>query len=121
MSIDATLGDQPATFVWPNNTNPQPVDGAGTTALLLEGISVYNGSASACFVRFFNSDDSPTMGTSTPAFVIGVPTAGTVNRDMPRGISFDEGCWVSVTQGAPLTDNTALAANEVILTINYRN
>jgi hypothetical protein len=46
----------------------------------LDGISVFNGHSAVCFIQFFDlATGSVTLGTTTPAFSIGVPTLQTVN------------------------------------------
>jgi hypothetical protein len=121
MSIDATLGDQAFEKVWPGNTTPLPLDGVGTNALLLTGYSLYNSASSARFVRLFDMNVQPTIGTSVPNIVIAIPATSAINVDLVRGKRFLNSCWVSVTAANSDTDNTAPTASDVQMTLAFRN
>jgi hypothetical protein len=105
---------------WPNNTTPQAPDGSGTSAATLTGFEIYNSAAAARFVKFFNKSSAPSMGTDTPLRTVQIPATSAVRIELVRGKKFTAGLWVSVTVNASDTDNTAPAANDVIMSIDYQ-
>ncbi len=106
---------------WPANTTPQAPDGSGTTAITLAGYSLTTTVASARYVKFYDKASAPTVGTDSPKRTILVPASGHVQASFPRGILFALGLWVSVTTVATDADNTAPAANDVLVTVDYQS
>jgi hypothetical protein len=113
-------GDQMMETVWPNNTTPQAVDGAGATPANLCGFSLFNAAASARYVRFLNKATSPVMGTDLAKFVIALPAGTARDFKFLRPPLFDKGLWVSITTGIADNDNTAPAANDVLVNVLYQ-
>lgn len=98
---------------------------AATTPVLIKasaaqiyGWHFANNATSARYVRFFNVATSPTMGTTSPTFVIPLPAGGGAVLDPNAlGIPMATGIYYSITAGAADLDNTAPAANDVVGTI----
>lgn len=90
----------------------------GTHQIL--GWHFYNGAATARYVRFFNVSVSPTMGTTSPTFVIPLPASGGAVLDpVGYGMPMGTGIYYSITTGAADLDNNAPVANDVVGTIWY--
>lgn len=89
-----------------------------TTAGQIYGWHFVNNATSTRYVRFFNVSTSPTMGTTSPTFVIPLPgSGGAVLSPDNAGIPMATGIFYSITTGATDLDNTAPAANDVVGTI----
>jgi hypothetical protein len=113
----STTGLTPFAVVWPGNTTPQQV-GAGAGQVC--GWSLFNAATAARYVRFFDSATAPTMGTSVPAFTVALPAGAGANVLGSPGVQFNAGVWVSVTTGVVPTDNTAPAANDVVMSLFHK-
>lgn len=113
-------GDLIFEAIWPGNTTPQAVDGTGTAPRNLCGWTIQNVAASVRYVRFFNSNVAPTMGTTLPTLVVPVPATSHLSVREPRPPLFNLGLWVSVTTAEPNNDNTAPTASDVLMNILYQ-
>lgn len=120
MAATITGGDKVFERVWPGNTTPVAVDGAGNVANTLGGWVLFNAAASTRFVRFFNKGVAPTMGTDTARLVVPLPAGALANVGLVRPVLFDLGLWVSVTTAMADADNTAPVANDVLMTLFYQ-
>jgi hypothetical protein len=97
------------------NTTPIQIK---TSAGALYGWTMVNTSTTIRYVRFYNVASAPTMGTTSPAFVIPLPVgSGAVMPIMDLNIPMGTGIFYSITTGAADLDNTAPAANDVVGTI----
>jgi hypothetical protein len=105
---------------WPANTTPQAPDGSGAKSVTLAGYSLTNVNASARFVKFYDTSTSPTVGNTVPVRTIQLPGSSTAQADFHRGKIFLNGMWISVTAIGSDADNTAPAANDVLVTIDYQ-
>lgn len=83
-------------------------------------IVCYNANAAVRYVKFYNLAVAPTVGTSTPVFVIAVPATGTAQISPgSNGIRFGTGIALAITTGAGDADATAVAANEIKVATAY--
>lgn len=84
------------------------------------GIALVNTNASARYVKLYNKASSPTVGTDTPVFTIGLPGAGGISLPFPHGIPFATGIAYALTTGAADSDTGAVAANEITGLLLYK-
>jgi hypothetical protein len=105
----------------PANTTPVAPDGAGTSEITLGGYSLTNTATAARYLKWFDKASAPVVGTDVPLRTVAVPASGGhVAISFHRGILFKLGMWVTVTVNGADTDNTAPAANDVLLTVDYQ-
>lgn len=78
-----------------------------------------NTSAAAKFVKFYNKASAPTVGTDLPVLTVTVPANATVAFSDPIGWSFATGIGFAITGAVTDADATAVAAGDVLLTIEW--
>lgn len=86
------------------------------------GGQVANTSAAWKYLKFFNKASAPTVGTDVPVFIVSVPPNGIVELAAvfdQYGLSLSAGIAYAVTGAAASLDATALAANDVVLSLLY--
>jgi hypothetical protein len=118
---------QPLHIVAANNTNPIQI---GNGNAILGGIEIYNTAAAARFVKFYwgapgsfsSGGQKPTVGTDIPNITIGqAATSGSPRTWTDEGGVYGKGSlFVAFTVNAADSDNTAVTAGDVILTVFYR-
>jgi len=87
------------------------------------GIQVFNLNAAARYLKLYNKASAPTVGTDTPVKVILIPgnTAGAgAVMDFPNGLAFGTGIAWALTTGITDADTGAVAANEIVVNIDYK-
>lgn len=72
------------------------------------------------WVKFFDSATTPTLGTTTANWSVGIPPPGTNVDWGDVGRQFTNGIWVVVTGGIGYTDNTPITAAQVTVNIGYK-
>lgn len=86
----------------------------------LYGWHFINTTAAIKYVRIYNLATAPTVGTSSPDFVLPLPASGgAVMAVNDMGIPMTTGIAYAITGGATDLDATAVAANDVIGTLFY--
>jgi hypothetical protein len=81
----------------------------------LHGYYIYNPNTSAVFVQFYNTaSGSVTVGTTTPLFMITIPSSSAANLAIPGGVAFGTAIsWAATStaggNGAPSTALDAVA------------
>ena len=85
----------------------------------LVGFTLTNTSASFKFVRFYNLAVAPTVGTSVPYHVVGLPPNSTIVSNRDGGVSFSVGIAYAITGLVADLDTTVTAANDVIGSVFY--
>lgn len=85
----------------------------------LRGIIAVNTNAAARYVKFYDSTDAVTVGTTVPAITFALPASGGFVAFPTDGINFKLGIVMAMTTGATDTDTGALGAGDVILTVLY--
>lgn len=83
------------------------------------GFYLYNTTASAKFFKFYNKASSPTVGTDTPVFTIGIPANGVADDACVAGMAFSTGIAYAITGAVGDADTTATAVNDVVGAIYY--
>lgn len=89
------------------------------TAGRVVGWHLTNTTAAIKYFRFFNLAVAPTMGTSSPYFIVPIPANGVSFCEFPGGISFATGIAIACTGAVADLDATATAAGDVIGAILY--
>lgn len=85
-------------------------------------IAAMNLNASPRYLKLYNKASAPTVGTDTPLQVYMIPgnTAGTgFTISFPAGQVWTTGIAFALTTGIATSDTGAVAANEIVVNINY--
>lgn len=83
-------------------------------------MTLYNASTSIRYVRLYNTNTAPTMGTTTPYIVVAVqPSTSKELAFHLFGMLFSTGISIAITGGATDLDNTAVSAGDVRVLIAY--
>lgn len=84
------------------------------------GYVISNTSAAAKFVKLYNKATAPTIGTDVPVRTIMVPAGGIAAYHVGQGLAgFTAGIAIAATGAIGDADTTALAANDLIIQIDY--
>lgn len=127
MHTFATIVDGPNSTV-PVGVSVSKVASAATTNAAsvkaspgrLMGWSLTNTTAAFKFFRVFNKASAPTVGTDSPALVIGLPPNSTTTGGFAdSGIALGTGIAYAITGLAADLDATATAANDVVGALLY--
>lgn len=110
-------------------TPHKAISAASTNATSLKGsagqvggFQCFNLNAAPAYLKFYNKATSPTVGTDTPVKVIMIPgnTAGAgVVMGSLSGVYFSTGIAYAITTGIADSNTGAVAANEVIVNIDW--
>ncbi len=79
----------------------------------LEELALFNTSASAIYVKFYDKATAPVVGTDTPVFTLQVPANGSLPIPAGIGKPFVNGIGYGITGAAADTDATAVAAGNL--------
>lgn len=88
---------------------------------VVTGLHLYNTSAAAKFVKFYNKASAPVVGTDVP--ILTVPLAATPNGRVDTdgmSLSFSIGIAYAITGAVADTDTTATAVNDVVGGLLYQ-
>lgn len=88
---------------------------AGTIA----NIELTNTSASMKFFKLYNKASAPTVGTDTPILTLGIPANGSRSFVPPVEWRLATGIAYAITGAVPVSDTTAVALNDVAVSIGY--
>ena len=83
------------------------------------GLTLTNVNASPRYVKLYDKASAPTVGTDTPKHVYMLPGGGGIEIERRSGIDFELGLAFATTTGAAHSDTGAVAANEVLVNIDY--
>lgn len=83
------------------------------------GFVLCNTTAAFKFFRLYNKASAPTVGTDSPAVIIGLPPNSTITRSLEGGAAYSLGIAYSITNLVGDLDATAVAANDVIGAVYY--
>lgn len=89
----------------------------------ITSIELGNINAAARYLKLYNKATAPTVGTDTPIKTLIIPgnLAGAGNNVFfPAPISFSNGISFALTTGIQDSDTGAVAANEIVVNIDYR-
>lgn len=84
------------------------------------GWTLWNDNAAHAFFKLYDKASAPTVGTDTPAFVVGIPPDSEVSVEFTTGIEFSTGIGYATTTGVADSDTGAVAANEVLVNLFYK-
>ena len=91
-----------------------------TSSGTLFAISISNAAASPRFVKLYNKNAAPTVGTDVPVLVIPVAASSSVVYEFGRlGQRFAAGIGLAITGAIGDTDTTAIGASEVKVCTTY--
>lgn len=85
----------------------------------LYGYMISNTSAAYSYLAFHNTAGTPTAGASI-FFKIGIPSGGAANVSFEQGLAFGTGIGITTVTGAADSNNTAVAANDLIINLWYK-
>ncbi len=111
-----------------NGTTTTALNSAATTnATVLKAtagmvfyIGLHNTTAAAKYFRLYNKATAPTVGTDVPVQIITVPANSSKELTINYGLKFATGIGYAITNAATVLDATAVAAGDVLLTINWQ-
>jgi hypothetical protein len=91
---------------------------AKTVATRLYGYCLQNNAATWAYLKFYNLNVAPTVGSSTVVSIVGIPPGGTVSYSSSVGVYMSLGVAYSIVLNPIDTDaNPLAAANTVTGTI----
>lgn len=101
------------------------VDETGVAAVAvpckLVGYYVYNSNASARFLKLYDKQAAPTVGTNTPKLTIPIPGSSGANAFDPDGLAeFENGLGVGATTAVGDSDTGAPGSNEVVVNLLWK-
>lgn len=85
----------------------------------LYGAQFCNTNAAYRYVKFYNLATAPTVGTSVPVSILGIPPGGRASVSNAQGIGCSAGIAYAITSGMADTDTGAVSANDVAGSILY--
>ena len=108
-------------------TNFKRISTADTNAAVIKAsagriysIFASNNSASWRYLKIYAKPTTPTVGTDVPVAVYGIPPGSSIAPNYADiGLYVATGMAISITAGIADSDATAIAANEVAVTITY--
>jgi hypothetical protein len=86
------------------------------------GSIICGNTGAVAFLKLYNKASAPTVGTDTPLHTICIPgnSAGAgFSYPIPAGLSFSTGLAFAVTGAMAVADTTAVALNQVCVSIGY--
>jgi hypothetical protein len=85
-------------------------------------IQCFNLNAAARYLKLYNKASAPTVGTDTPVKTLLIPgnTAGAGFIFDTHGLEFTTGIAFALTTGIADSDTAAVAANEIVVNIDYK-
>lgn len=93
-------------------TNPTSIK---TSAAKLAAIFGYNAATSVRYLKLFNKNAAPTMGTDTPLLNLAMPPSRDFRFDLADlGLHFGSGLAYAITTGSADKDATAVTANDIV-------
>lgn len=118
-------------FTAAGSTNLTPV--GPTERVTITGYEIYNAAAAARFVKlyfgnalyggggsgFSGNGDKPTVGTDVPLLTIGLAATSRAAQSYTSPLCHQGTCFVATTVNAPDSDNTAVTAGDLIVSIFY--
>jgi len=106
-------------FHFVSAANTTPVQICSASGVTITGWNLNNVNAAARYVKLYDSDIAPTVGTTVPTLTIVILATNGKEQEYASGPSFSKGLWIAVTNLAADTDNTAPGAGDVIANIFF--
>jgi hypothetical protein len=79
-----------------------------------------NSNAAIRYVKLYNKATAPSCGSDTPVATILLPATNCVNLPQQVPLAFPLGIGFCMVTGVADSDNTAVTANDVLLTLGYK-
>jgi hypothetical protein len=99
------------------STNADTVKASGG---VVTGYYLVNTNAAFRYVKLYNKASSPTVGTDVPRCVYGIPPESAANINLDPPPAFATGIAIAIVTGIADSDATAVAANDVAVTLHYQ-
>lgn len=113
---NATGAASSSNFVAAATANPTVIK-AGAGRLL--GFVLTNNATAVRYVKFHNTASAPAAGTGVVQTYGIPPNGGTITISIPGGLAFGTGIAITTVTGAPASDATAVAANDIVGTFHW--
>lgn len=84
------------------------------SAGVVVGLHLTNTTAAFKYFRLYSKASAPTVGTDSPALVVGLPPNSTTAIHYPAGVALAAGIAYAITGAVADLDATVTAANDVI-------
>ena len=114
-----TNGTTPYKLISTSSTNANVVKASGGNLYSIIAIGL---GTSVAYLKFYNKETAPIVGTDIPVMTIPIPTdtqgAG-VSIPFSIGVNFPLGIALAITAGAGDSDDTIILADEVIINLTY--
>lgn len=115
--VRATGGASMSHLVAAATTNATSVKTAAGTVY---GVTITSRAATPVYLKLYDKASAPTVGTDTPAIVLGCPAADAKSYQFPKGLVFSTGIAFGMTDDGPLdADTDAMTADECVVNIQY--
>ena len=89
------------------------------SAGLVTGYFLVNAVNAFRYVKLYNLAVNPTVGTSTPRCVFGIPALSSANISLDIPLAFATGIAIAIVTGIADSDATAVAASDVAVSLYY--
>lgn len=109
----------------PTTTNVNSAASTNATSVKTSAGTVYsivasNINAAIRYLKLYNKASAPTVGTDVPVLTMAIPATGVLNLPLGAlGKRFSTGIAFAITAAAADSDTTAVAANEIKVSIDY--
>lgn len=103
-----------------SSTNATSVKGS---AGQVYSVQLFNTNASARYFKLYNKATAPSVGSDTPVKTLTIPgstTGAGLVLNWDKGLAFSTGIAFALTTGATDADTGAVAANELIVGLDYK-
>ncbi len=86
---------------------------------LIIAYQVFNTSDNPLYVKFWDLNTTPTLGSDSPTKTIMVPAGGGANMSYLNGATFNLGIWWSATKNPAENDATDPDPNTLVANVDY--
>lgn len=86
-------------------------------------VQCFNTNASPRYLKFYDKASTPSPATDTPVKVVMMPgnaSGAGATAAFPVGVNFTLGIAIAIVAGIGDTDNTAVGANDCVISFNYK-
>lgn len=116
-AVRTTGGATPYTLISAASTNATSVKASAGTVY---GIQATNNTTTIAFLKLYNTNAAPTVGTTVAVKTILLPANSTTVVPIgPAGLAFGTGIALAITGAGTTADTTAVAAAQVIANLDY--
>lgn len=86
---------------------------------MVHGLVASNTNAAVRYLKLYDKATAPTVGTDSPSMTIALPPGQTISPQIPAGVAFEKGIGLATTAGVADADTAAVAANEIVVNLQY--